>query len=185
MMKEINKNLNCSEIEDLIISRNLKEVTDDEIKLLSEHIKSCKKCYAFQNTIIKIENNMTVPLQSDLIPEPEIYHIAASKMKKQKQNRTITEGAALRSIFSILKFRIPLYQAAMGIALFIFVSLSANQFNFTGNLSDGKISETLYSKEGMIDTVDVLQNYFNINKQKIGRNAKEDSFFTQFIFTIM
>ena len=124
---------------------------------------------------------MTVPSQSGLIPAPEIYHITVSKMRKQKQNRPHTESSVREFILDILKYRIPVYQAAMGMAFFIFVSLSVNQFNFSGNLSGGKIYETLYSEEGMIDTVDVLQNYFNIDKQKVGRNAKEDSFFTQFI----
>ncbi len=185
MMKKTNNNLNCSDIEDLIIRRDLNEVTDSESKLLNEHVKSCQKCNAFQNTVSKIKNNMTVPSHSGLIPAPEIYHIAVSKMKKKKQNRPHTEGGVREFILGILKYRIPVYQAAMGIVLFIFLTLTANQFNFSGNLSGGKISETLYSEEGMIDTVDVLKDFFNIDKQKIGRNAKEDSFFTQFMFTIM
>jgi len=184
-MKKINNNANCSNIEDLIIKKEMNNLTENEDLLLTAHLKICKKCRMYKNIVDEFHNVMAVPAEGGLMPAPEIRRIAATKMKELRKEHPLLKNSLWQSVLGILKYRIPVYQAAMGVALFIFVFLSVEQFNRTINYSRENVSEILQREILTVDTVDVLENFFMIDKQKIGRNAKEDSFFTQFIITVM
>ena len=106
-------------------------------------------------------------------------------MKELKESREFKANGVMQFIIDILRYRVPLYQSAMGTALIVFMTLSIHQFNLPGDYSDVKFSGGSQSKEVIVDTVDILKDILKIDSRNVGRNAKEDSFLTQFIYTIM
>ena len=106
-------------------------------------------------------------------------------MKEQKARREFKTGGVIQFITDILRYRIPLYQSAMGTALIVFMALSIHQFNINGDYQEVKFSGGSQSKEVIVDTVGILKDILKIDSRNVGRNAKEDSFLTQFIYTIM
>lgn len=207
-MSMINKNVNCSYFEDLLIKKYINELTDIENNLLTEHLKSCKNCKEYQNTLNQIHYNMLIPSEGNLIPDPDIPRLASRKIKRQRQFQPATFDLSWSSILGLLKYRIPLYQLVLGISLILFVFIFIYQFNLKGNYSGEKFSTTFQGGKAIIDTVDVLKDFFPevvvtiqgnkivvdtiralkdffiLDRQKIGRSVKEDSSIMQFIFTI-
>ena len=184
-MKDMDNDLKCSDFEHLLLKKESDNLTESEAALLRRHLESCERCGAFKNVVSELHRAMSVPSKGGLIPDREIYRRAVMKMKEKSRKRALKASNFWQSILGILRYRIPLYQAAMGIALFVFMFLSLDQFNLSEDYTEERISESFQGKGVIVDTVDVLRDIFKIDAGKVGRNAKEDSFLTQFIYTIM
>ena len=184
-MKSMNKDLKCADIEYLLFTKELNELTEDEVLSVKEHMKTCKKCRIYQRIVEEFDKALAVPAEGGLVPNSAIYVTALSKMKKRKEKKESAATGVLQFIFDVLRYRIPLYQAAMATAVVVFLSLTINQFTLSDKYREVRISETFQSKAVTVDTVEILKDILKLDSQNVGRNAKEDSFLTQFIYTIM
>ena len=225
-------NRNCADIEDLLVRQSLGQVTDREGSKLDEHLQSCKRCRAYQHTLMEISHAMDISPEARLIPNPEIRHRIKKRMKAvrsclkirsvgQRANekvvseaggagessgfvdaaqRSLTAFAAARSqdgilrqllrpdrpgvwdtvcqpVLEMLTFRIPVYQALLGIAATFILILVIDR----SNISDPPDLTT----SDIVQTEDPISSHIlEIAGQKIGRTVGEDSLLESHIMVV-
>ena len=184
-MKNMNNDPKCADIKYLLFKKGLNELSEDEIFSVTEHLKRCNRCRAYQRVAGEFDKVLAVPIKGGVSPDTAIHRRVQRRMMELKERREFKANGVVQFIIDILRYRIPLYQSAMGTVLIVFMSLSIHQFNLPGGYSEVKFSGVSQSMEVMVDTVDILKDILKIDSGNVERNAKEDSFLTQFIYTIM
>jgi hypothetical protein len=186
-MKKSNEKpyINCDEIERLLIDRIFDELTQDESHLVREHLKSCDRCQGYQNTLVNLQNSMQISAEDKLTPNPAIRQNIMKRMKISKPAETGIFNISWHYIKNVFEYRIPVYQALFGVVLIALTFLAVKQISFSPHQKPSKLQSLAQIETSIPAQMSVIENLEIIEGQKIGRNVKEDTTLTRFIFTAM
>ena len=176
---------NCKQIEELILKQTTETLTQGEFKIIETHIANCLSCKTLTSTLSKMEASMEFQSNKSLQPKPSIRENVIKKMAEKSRSKKQWYFNFINPIRSILEYRLPVYQA--GLAMLIIFFLLIYGFDFSKTLIDKTDSNQIiaenveypYNNQYMID------NHPNLENQKVGMNAREDSILIKFIYTSM
>lgn len=166
----------CQSVEDLLARRLLGDLNSAEKADLNRHLQNCSAC---QKVAVLLEK-MPGTLQADaeqLAPHAETLPLIRAKLNQKK-------GGQFKNIpgflSNVLQFRVPIYQAALGIALLLLLFIFISRPSIP---ADARMNRNLVPVQ-LADTTlkpDSLQK----SGQTVGRNIFEDSLLAKFLYTIM
>ena len=160
---------NCARIEGLLIKKSLGRIRNREDSLLAEHLRACDRCRAYWAILMAIPTSMDVSADTTLVPDARIYQHVKSKIGRAKSG----QGEILRDVwqhmFRVFKLRIPLYQAMLGIAVILIMSLALERVS----LSNLELSGRAQTRESAIIEREVLDHLEMIDRQNIGGTVSE------------
>jgi hypothetical protein len=185
-MKEPNKKsgTNCDDIEQLLIKKNIDELTPDENLLVEKHLKFCERCRGYQSTLLSLQDSMQICSEEKLIPDPAIHQNIIQRMKTLRPEQTGIFKSGWQYIRNMLEYRIPVYQTLLGIVLILLISFSINTLFLTTQKESSKLQVFAQMEPLAYSQMEVLDNLDIIDQQKIGISAKEDTSLTRFLVTI-
>jgi hypothetical protein len=162
-------------------------LTEREDFLLAEHVQHCEGCRAFQSALIQIQYSMQPGDDEPLAPDPAIRRNLRNRMRvaETPSHAATTLGVAWESILAVLRFRIPVYQAVLGMAALFAAFIAIDRFDADG---DGEaLQQTRIEQNGkqMIISSHTPPLIAQIDSQKIGRSMAEDSLWLKHIVTAM
>jgi len=183
-MQKSDKNI-CEKIEEILINQKVDNVSEEEKRILSNHLDSCENCKKHQFVFDEIQNVVEIEQNSKLIPNPEIRENLLNRMKENQPDKTSILSNVMSSLKSVFSYRIPVYQAAVGIISLFLISFALGKLPFQDQLPNSderafnSINELSLSQTNILDSLKIL------NKQKIGLNVSEDTVFTKYINATM
>jgi hypothetical protein len=186
-MKKSNEHphVNCDEMEWLLVSKILDGITPDQLLLVEEHLKSCQRCRSYQETLIGLQHSMQAGAEEKLEPAPAIRENIIKRMKAVKQAEAGVLTRIWLSTKAIFDYRIPAYQAVLGLILVALVYFAVERSPSIPE-QEAPISHSLTRMEVPPPAqMSVIDDLGVIDQQKIGRSAREDSTLTKFFFTTM
>ncbi|GEM_PF-4909940 len=177
---------NCTAAQDLLIKKDVEPLTDEENFSLTEHLQNCARCVAFQSTLRHIHQLVETTAQDGLQPDPAIRQRLRDKIGLQKPpSLSIASVSGLwHSILGILRFRIPIYQAALGVAAVVAIFMAIEKLNARGDGVTLKPAQITPSEKQMIAPSPIMNTIAKIDSQKIGRTVADDSLLMKFIVTV-
>ncbi len=186
-MKKPNENdkPTCDQIEMLLVSRTCDQLTDDENRLVEEHLVACQRCRRYQNAISRLKSAVRIGEEEKLAPDPCIRENLGQRMKELKTEEIGVLERAWKSFRGAFAYRIPVYQAVLGIALIVVMSLTLKSLPSSALQEPSEDRHLVRmampepSEMGVIDNLDVLK------QQKIGRNVTEDTTLMRFVVSTM
>jgi len=180
-MKDKKNGLACDAAQELLIKKDFASLAKDEIFALAEHLQQCGHCVAFQNNLENLHNLIHAAAPESLAPDPAIREYVRSKIKSQRQ------AAGLDKIrlagLDILNFKIPVYQAVLGMAVVAVMFLALDKLNARGDGEITKRARMTQTENQMLAPPAVLNHVAEIDSQKIGRTVADDSLLMKFMVT--
>ncbi len=167
---------NCTHFEDLLVRKSLGQITQGETLLLTEHLKGCKQCQAYSDTLAEIASSMQIS-ETDLTPNPEIYEHLKSRLQTAKTVELRILRTLGNRLFRIFNIRIPLYQAVLGTAAILITAFALENVS----LSNLDLPESSQTKEPAIVPDRLLHHLKITEAQRIGQTVGEDSLLTKHI----
>ena len=186
-MKESNNapDVNCDSIEQLLIKKSLEELSDEENRLIQEHLRSCDQCRSYQSALLRLKDSMQISAEDKLAPDPSIRETVIKRMKSLKPQEAGFIGRAYQSVIHIFEYRIPIYQVLSGAVLIALIFLAVKQFSFTAEQKTTGLRNVAQIETSIPAQMRVMDDLGIIDQQKIGQNVKDDTTLTQFIVTTM
>ncbi|RQW04787.1 MAG: zf-HC2 domain-containing protein, partial [Calditrichaeota bacterium] len=135
-MKQLSKN--CKRIQKLLFRSALGEnLSDRERELVANHLKECSHCIAYKEIMEQTDWLLDVSQSTELTPDPQIKSQIVHLLKAKKSQSGATPAKYLRkwkeNIKKAAQYRIPVYQAAIVLMLFIVIFAGLFQTGFQGN----------------------------------------------------
>lgn len=182
-MKE-NKTNRCGDIEELLIKQKSEILSEKEIALLQNHLKTCKHCQSYQTRLAYIQASMPISKNSPLKPDPAIRQSLINRMKALKPQKYWGIDSLRQKILTVLEYRIPVYQGLIGLACSWLIFVAIQYFSF---LQSRSVSSEYYRmmSDAKYYQINVIQNLQIIEQQKIGKTVREDSLLTRFVVSSM
>ncbi len=186
-MKNPNENhkMNCDDIQRLLVSKISDEITRDEDRLVEEHLKSCGHCRSYQNTLLNLKDSIRVGTTEKLVPDPAIRENVLQRMRNLQPQEAGILRNAWQYIRSIFEYRIPVYQTLSGVVVIVLIFLATKQITFSPGQQPPEPQSLVRMEMPVPTQMSVVDNLDIIDKQKIGRSAKEDTALTRFIVSTM
>ena len=184
-MRRRNENVSCNVVERLLIKRSFDELTEQENLILQDHLASCDRCRSYQNTLSNFRKAVQNGASRCPVPDPAIRHTLLQQVKTLKVSINKPKGNVWQWLRNALEYRIPGYQAVVGGVFILFLALALGKNSILISRGDEKLFEVYQIEAPFLETMNVMNKLELIDQQKIGRNAKEDSSLTQFIFEAM
>jgi hypothetical protein len=186
-MKESNSapDVNCDGIEQLLIKKNFEELTDQENRLIQEHLRSCDVCRSYQSALLRLKDSMRISAEDKLAPDPSIHETVIKRMRNLKPQEAGFLGRAYQSVMRLFEYRIPVYQALSGAVLVVLIFLAVKQFSFTAEQKTTRLHNVAQIETSIPAQMRVMDDLGIIDQQKIGQNVKDDTTLTRFIVTTM
>lgn len=177
--------MNCKQIEELILKQKTETMTHAEINQIELHIANCSSCKIFYLTVSKIEASMDFESIESLQANPAIRENVIKNLKDRSSFKKQRYFNLIELVRSILKYRIPVYQA--GLAVLIIIFLVTYGFDFSKSLIDKNSSKSLASEkvEYPVSNEYLIETHLDLNNQKVGVNVREDSILIGFIYSSM
>jgi len=182
--KNKSKNDYCSNIQEKIFELTEDGISIDPNSSLSQHISSCRNCQNDLKNMTLLKNSMQIAPSKNLYPDSRIlkniitFKTIKSGIQKQKH------GSVWRIIRGTFEFRIPVYQALVGVAgaLLLFMYISGDNISTESGM---KFIEYAGNQKVMMSSeLYVLDSLHNLNPER-GQSAKEDSVLISFIVPTM
>lgn len=180
-----NPKMSCDDAEQLLIKSSIEELTEDENLLLDAHLRSCQRCRSFQSALVNMRDSMRISAKEEFVPDPAVRQNILREVKALKLKQPGIFSRGWQYVRNVFEYRIPVYQTLAGAALIVLLFLAVRQLSTTSPQrpaeprSVAQIERPLPVQIGVLDNLDIL------DRQKIGRNAKEDSSLTRFIVSTM
>ncbi len=186
-MKDQNerKTSSCDEIEQLLINRTCDRLTEEEERLLQEHLAVCARCREYQTSLEEVVEAVKPQDRGSLVPDPAIRENILKRMGMLKPQKIGLLERAWKSTRSTFAHPIPVYQAVLGAALIFLLSVGLRHLpsSTVREVSQPRplvrVETTLPSQLGVIDNLDIVK------QQKIGQSVTEDTTLTRFIVSSM
>ena len=185
-MKKTNENFNiqCDEIEHLLVKKDVEGLTPEEDVLLENHLRLCKRCRSYQNALLSVRNSVQIDSEEKLVPDPAMRQNIIQRMKTLRPEQAGIFKSSWQYIRNMLEYRIPVYQTLLGIVLILLISFSINTLFLTTERASSKLPSFAQMEPLVSSQMSVLNNLEIIDQQKIGISVKEDTSLTRFIVTI-
>jgi hypothetical protein len=116
-----------------------------------------------------------------LTPDPAIRQKLRKHVKNLKKNGKPATQTPLSYVIDLLKIRVPVYQAVIGMIIFWGILLYSNYLTIPNGspLSETPESVQYADSTGLVDTIRTS------TPEKVGRSIREDSLLAKFFMTVM
>jgi hypothetical protein len=128
---------------------------------------------------------MRVETGEKLIPDPAIRENILQRMKTLQPQETGFLRGTWQYVRSAFEYRVPVYQTLSGLALIALIFLATRQISFSPDQTPPEPRSLIRMEMPTPTQMSVVDNLDIIDKQKIGRSAREDSVLTRFIVSTM
>lgn len=179
-MQKSNK-ITCEQVEKIFINQKIDHISEEEKQVLITHLHSCEFCKHHQLVCEKIHNSMDIEQNSELIPKPEIRENLVNKMKANQPEKSTTLGYFLNNLKSVFSYRIPVYQAAVGIISMFLIFFALEKLPSKDRLMNPSEKIFIQNSDLHLTQTNILDSLDILSKQKIGLNVSEDTVFTKYI----
>ncbi|NIS37984.1 hypothetical protein GWN26_03690, partial [Candidatus Saccharibacteria bacterium] len=117
----------CANIEEAIAKKYSNQLNDSEEAILNRHLQDCSSCRKAVQGFERLEQEMPASAEFDLKPRPNIQAYLHQKIVRSKSPANYFWEVSTHFIVHLLKFRVPVYQAVLGMALFFALMLYAGR----------------------------------------------------------
>jgi len=180
-----NPNMNCDEIEALLIQRHFDEITRDQSLLVEKHLKLCDRCRSYQKTLLSLQNSMQIGPGEKLSPDPAVRENVIRRMKTVKAQRLSILESIWQSVKGVFEYRVPVYQALFAVTLIALIFLGVRQINLPTDREYPSPQGVVQLQVPISTEVSVIDNLEIVKQQKIGCSVSEDVTLTRFIVSAM
>jgi len=180
-----NHKLGCADFETLLVRSRYEELAEGELTVLSRHVQSCQKCESYGHALERMVTAMDLSQPTKLTPAPGIRDQVLRRMIAARRTRHGRLSSLLQTGIEVLRFRIPLYQAALGVAFILVLYPFVNQHLVAPKRSDSRQSNVTRTRQHAGEQVSFSSHSDSLDTLRIGRNIKEDSLLLRFIHTSM
>jgi len=186
-MRRSHENLNkeCDDAERLLIRKNFDVLTKEEDRLLHDHLESCDHCRGYLYTLSHLYRAAQVRSDSELAPDPTIRQRLVQRMNVVKNRKGGIVHRGRQYMRRFLEYRIPVYQALVGVVLILLVASVLSQLSFSINRREAALYDLSQLEAPVLGDMDVVNNVELIQQHRIGRNVKEDSTLIRYISAAM
>lgn len=175
----------CEIVEELLLKENVEDLNEDEIQLISEHLKECGRCNHIAETLENIQHSMSASPDNFPEPLPEIRRELLKRMEFLYTDSKNGFRNSLKWLKAVLEYRIPVYQVVSVAFLGIIILLGVNRISEQKSI-EPQIPMATIQNVNLINTqLNILDNFQIISEQRIGQNVSEDSMLTRFIVSSM
>ncbi len=183
-MKKSNP-LTCAASEDLLIRQQAVDLNKEQKEKLTQHLQHCPLCQQFQKLLATMSQSMKIREQSALKPDPAIRRSIIRKIKRTRIEQTTFLQVTLSMLRKLLQYRIPVYQAILGMLLVSLIIWGSVKFPFwkQQNFRNSHHLTQEVNDEGkqieMLNCLDILE------PQKVGTSVSEDTMLIKFFSPAM
>ena len=174
------ENKQCSDYQERMVELfdiGLELNSDKEIK---KHIDNCSACQSYLKSLVIFREQLNRKPAKQLQPDPRILNNILAFKKIKKDLHGTKSDTILGNFWVLLEYRIPVYQALVGILLifmmFLYLSGSFKSPSDRTMYIDysGKEEELTSSELYLVDSL-------SMHRPDRGQNAKEDSVLMNFL----
>ncbi|MCI0513483.1 zf-HC2 domain-containing protein [candidate division KSB1 bacterium] len=173
-----NRKMQCREFEKILTNVDEKNITAEMNRQMKAHLQTCENCQNYQKNLINIKHQLQTP---QMTPDPEIKKRVLNHQQALHPNMF---RRLIQTAHDFLEYRIPLYQVVfttISILLLIFMvdRLFLERHHILKTTAPStKIEASLLEPTNMLNIQSIM------DRQKIGRNVREDSVLARYIFQI-
>lgn len=178
-------NMRCDKIERLLVNRLLGDLTTDENLSVEGHLRICPQCRSYQIALLNMQNAMQAEGEKRLTPDPAIRENVIRRMRAARSREAGILGNVLGSFRRAFAYRIPVYQAALGVALIVVMSLTLRHLPSSALQEPSEVRPLVRLEMPPPSEISVLDNLEVVRQQKIGRSVREDTTLTRFVVSGM
>ena len=171
----------CAKIEKMLINQKIDKISKEEKKLLITHLDSCENCKKYQSVFDGIQNVLAIEQKGELFPKPEIRENLLNRMRVNQPEKSNIFSNFLGDLKSVFSYRIPVYQAVVGIISLFIISFALGKLPSQDRIinSDERVFNSI--NELSLTHINILDSLDILNTQKIGLHVSEDTVFTKYI----
>lgn len=177
--------MRCDDIERLLINRLLGELTTDKNLLVEEHLRTCTRCRSYQIALLNMQNAMQAEGEEKLAPDPAIRENVIRRMRAARSREAGILGNLLESFRRAFAYRIPVYQAVLGAALIVAMSITLRHLPSSALQEPSEVRPLVRLEMPPPSQMSVIDNLEVVRQQKIGRSVREDTTLTRFVVSGM
>ena len=170
-----NVQIDCQQFDNWLAQQYSDELSTADAEKLEAHLQHCPKCSAVALNI----GIVPTVLQSEaaaLQPKPETQLLLQLHLQQRRKQQP--KSSFWEKFSGIFQHRVPLYQAALGIAVVLLVMLLTGTPHIQPDDPPQKNSE-------FVELADSTMGGNAIDSSQIGRSLYEDSLLAKFFHTIM
>ena len=175
----------CDEVEKLLVSRTCDRLTEEEDRLIQEHLAICARCREYQTALDDVVKTVKPRDEGKLAPNPAIRENVLKRMRMLKPQEIGVLENTLQSIRSAFAHPIPVYQAVLGAALIFLLSLGLRHLPSSAVHEVTQPRPLVRMETFLPSQLGVIENLEIVKQQKIGRSVTEDTTLTRFIVSTM
>lgn len=172
------KHIGCKEMDELITKEISNTLPRRERAAYQRHLKHCPECAHTVQMMAELPGHLQ---EMTLQPNPHIQQQLRERMRRKSALKKSGLGMPAGFLLDFFRVRVPVYQAALAIGVFIMALAFAN--NITINNDPPNIN--MAHQAQIADTTLILDTLSTVIPEKVGRNIKEDSLLARFIMTVM
>ncbi len=172
----------CREIEALLTRQMIEPLPVSELRRMQHHLETCASCRQFRATLVMIEEQTG---QTGPTPNPSIQETVRQKLISPARKHSNLLRRFWQFLLDTLSYRIPLYQAAVGVII-LFLALYSTA-TFRNSTSRESYPQGLRMQGAVFpNTADsLLQRLQTQDNAHLGRNLSEDSTLSQYMYISM
>lgn len=186
-MKDFNlsKIANCEQAKELLVRQIFEDLNGNETQELTDHLKICEHCQSYCRQLTSFQQSMDIENSRLLKPDPAIRQKIIQQMNSRQPKRISFVQVIWQRLLGMLRYRIPVYQGVIGMAVSLLIFLAVHNFSISTKHASKVAPEFHGMKEVAATQVNVINSLDILEQQKIGRSAIEDTALTRFIVTAM
>ena len=178
-------NMRCHDIERLLVNRLLDKLTADENLSVEEHLRICPQCRSYQIALLNMQNTMQSEGEERLAPDPATRENVIRRMKAARSREAGILSNLVESVRRAFAYRIPVYQAALGVVLIVAMSLTLRHLPSSALQEPSEVRPLVRLEMPPPSEISVMDNLEVVRRQKIGRSVREDTTLTRFVVSGM
>ena len=175
--------LACDAAQELLLKKNFESLAQTEALALAVHLQHCRPCAAFQMNLAHIAKFIRVSASESLAPDPAIRERLRNQFTPSRQ-AVKASNKIWRTVTEALNFKIPAYQAVLGMVVVAVMFLAFGKLSAPG---DGKVTihaQMAETKNQRLAPPAALNHVAEIDSQKIGRTVADDSLLMKFMVAV-
>lgn len=178
----VSRDRDCNDFEALLLQAQVSALPAAEAAALEAHLNSCPHCRAYGDKLVRLQSATQLAAQPRLVPDPAIYFQLAQKVRAQAEPQAHRWRAITQRLLAPLRYRVPLYQAALGAATLLLLFSTMNSMIVSKPSTFVDSTRVLPGKH---TPYYLYQDSTLTDSLRLGRNIKEDSLLLRFVSTAM
>ncbi len=176
----------CSDIQDIIVRAAYDKISEQEDALLRKHLEACTGCRNFALTVENMEKILDPAGTWDIVPDPRIRENLLRRMKSLQLEKKRLSGMGtgkswVEKLGNLVRYRIPVYQAAIMLVLLVALFIGFFPSHFQENRAESGFTSEIYYDSLALYQVDITGEMRRIGTNQSGRNLKEDSILVRYL----